>query len=109
MSRITMFRLASVSLSFVVVVVATGRLAANPDYGLEYGFTEVPARVVGVPGGTVDVEVFATLQILADPVQSVDSGLGGGLMSIAVEGAEVVSIDIDGLMSLSPRRPLRAA
>lgn len=61
---------------------------------VEFAFTGVPERVVALPGSTLELEVFATVEILDDPS---GSGIQGWSMSMGVLGATVMAVNFDGL------------
>ena len=64
------------------------------EFVTRYAFEGPPFRVVAPPGETALVESFATVEIVNTPGEDWLEGLS---MSILVEGANVVSLDTDGL------------
>ena len=67
---------------------------------LVFGFLDVPERVGGAPGASVEIEVLASLHTLVDPE---GNGIGGWSLSIGVEGADILYATTEGLEVRGPR------
>ena len=84
---------------------ATGPGRSAPDTDV------IILRLSSGIGGMVVESVTGIVHVRPEAVQPLPGAPGAGyLIGIArIDGRKVVLIDIDRLMSLSPRRPLRAA
>jgi purine-binding chemotaxis protein CheW len=96
----------------VVDMRTTGPHRAGGQHGIAHPDTDVIIlRLSSGLVGMVVEGVTGIVHVRPDAVQALPGATGANyLIGIApVDGRRVVLIDIDRLMSLSPRRPLRAA